>query len=146
MENIKRTEKLLYSRALFKKTINKKREYIQELLEYGLPEGTNYGLRIGGGVKRDRTEIIDDMIQALEVDIFKAEMAIDHVEKALTMIEHDAYYPIIYMRYQQNMQIEEIAEELAKSVASIQRHKQRLLLELSIFFFTEEHANEICNF
>lgn len=76
-------------------------------------------------------ELREAKILIVERKIARDEAEIKEMDTALATIRHDEYYPVIELTYFAKMSNEDIAAKEHWSVASVKRHKGRLIDILS---------------
>lgn len=86
----------------------------------------------GGGIKKSAEEIQEARIEILKMKIKRDQEEVDTIERALDTVRNDKYYPIIEMRYFQEMSDDEIGEELSCDASTVRRQKNRIIRKVSI--------------
>ena len=89
----------------------------------------------GNGEKPDLEELRAAKIRIVQIKINRDETEIAAIDKALDTIKDDKYYPMIAMRYFENMEQEKIAEKMDCSIRTISYQFGRLLGRLAVSLY-----------
>lgn len=141
----KNTEVLLYNINKMKASIKDRKDEIFELKNYGRKEKSKSITSFGGcSVKQDEEDIIKEAINNLQKDIFRTELALNHIMRVINKFSNDKYYKIITYKYLDGLTLDEIAEQMHTNVSTISRNKNRLINEIRISLFPNEFWMELC--
>lgn len=141
-----KTEQLLYNYRNFQQVIDDKRTHIEFLKSHGIPHRSADVVQFSPNktmTNQSDQDKLDDQIESIERSISITERGIDMVNRALLVIESDAYYDIIPMRYFEQLSREEIAEHYAVDVSTISRNKSRLVNRLALYLFSDDVLREL---
>ena len=132
-ELIKLTKKRLYAYPLLKENIERYKADIEDIRreDFGKSKSIVMYSPAGGGEKPTLEELREAKILIVERKIARDEAEIKEMDIALATIRHDEYYPVIELAYVAKMSNEDIAGKENWSVASVKRHKGRLIDILS---------------
>ena len=140
-----KTERLLYKYNDFQDAIAAKEEQISELNEWGLKHQsksiTKYGA--GSGEVKTEQERLDDKIESLENMIEDTRRYVRIIDKALERIKTDEFFPIIRMKYFDDLTQDDIGSRLHVDGSTISRNKNRLIRKLAVYLFPDESLTEI---
>lgn len=130
----KDTEKLLYSLPALKLKAEQDEEDIKNNRIVRKRKSTDI-VRFSGitGLQKDMDE--DEYTENRQASLERTKMEIKRIERALEIIEHDEYYPIIPLKYFDNCTMEDIAERLDRDESTIRRNKNRLINKLKVLLF-----------
>ena len=140
-----KTERLLYKYNDFQDAIAAKEEQISELREWGLKHQsksiTKYGA--GSGEVKTERERLEDKIESLENMIEDTRRYVRIIDKALERIKTDEFFPIIRMKYFEDLTQDDIGSRLHVDGSTISRNKNRLIRKLAVYLFPDESLTEI---
>lgn len=141
----KNTEVLLYNINKMKASIKDRKDEIFELKNYGIKKKSKSITSFGGcSVKQDEEDIINETINNLQKDIFRTELALNHIMRVINKFSNDKYYKIITYKYLDGLTLDEISEQMQTNVSTISRNKNRLINEIRIALFPNEFWMELC--
>ena len=129
----KAVERRLRALPDLKDKVKEEREYLEDLLTYGLPKHSNDIIRFKrSGVRLSDEEILEALIMDLKASIAANEHEIKTVEDALEVLKTDPYYPVIKGKYFEQLSDEVLAEELFCDASTVRRNKARLVRRLAV--------------
>jgi len=129
----KAVERRLRALPDLKDKIKKDREYLEDLLTYGLPKHSNDIVRFKrSGIRLSDDEILEALIMDLKASIAANEYEIKTIEDALEVLKTDPYYPVIKGKYFEQLSDEVLAEKLCCDASTIRRNKARLVRRLAV--------------
>jgi len=134
----KQTEDMLRAKEIMEENII---EWKQELdrLELGISEKhTASDIVAIANTRLTPEQLLESKIISLQAKIERDQEKLHKLENALETIIDDKWYPIIEMKYFQEWEDEDIAEELNCDKRTIWRHKSRLIWKLAIKLFGGE--------
>lgn len=156
MDTFKKTEKLLYEYPNLKKSIQNRKEQIQDLKEYGVQHKSKSITGIfNGGTKEDEDTIIQGNINSLNQHIYRTQVVLKHIDSILKTIENDKYYEIIPKYYFENKTFNEIAEfydikfdkkDTLTSLETIRKNKNRLINQIKTLILPNDLITEILGY
>lgn len=88
-------------------------------------------------------EILSTRISELKQIVAKTRSYKRMVDKVLKKFKDDEYYPLIEWIYFKNKTYDDIANEFGWAVGTIAKHKNRLINEIKVYFFTDNFLNEL---
>ena len=141
----RKVETLLYRYADFEKAIYEKRQQIEEIKLHGIQKRSKSLVRISNNRAINNltdAELAERKIEEIEASIDKMIEYLDLIDEALEKISNDDYFDIIRMKYFEGKTREEIAEYFNVDVATISRHKKRLINKLGIYLFPDDSMIE----
>lgn len=88
-------------------------------------------------------EILGTRISELKQIVAKTKSYKRLVDKVLKRFKDDEYYPIIEWLYFKNKTYDDISNEFGWATGTIAKHKNRLINEIKVYFFTDNFLNEL---
>ena len=142
-----KTETLLFNYNNFVAAIKDKEKQIAELRQFGLSKKSTSITSFSGNtgyieVKSD-AEKVEEKIEMIEFSIKTTRNFIRIIDDAISMLEGDAYYDLIALRYFEGKTREQIAEYFDCDVSTVNRNKNRLINLLQIRLFSDEVIQQI---
>jgi hypothetical protein len=139
----KQTEKRLYAIPTLAQKIEDDCEYLNELnVTQRMPEHSRDLTRFSkGGTRVSPEDKLEELIKSLKVSIAEDSHEIETVRRALTLVENDPFYPAIQAKYFGAADDGEIVDTLHYDLRTIQRHRSRIISQLSVRFYG---AQAIC--
>lgn len=127
----KDTEKLLYSLPALKLKVDQDEEDIKNGVAIRTRKSPDV-IKFGGGQSCfDEDEYIERRKASME----RTKREIQRIERALETIQDDEYYPILPLKYWDELSAVEIAERLGCEERTFYRHKNRLISKLKVVLF-----------
>lgn len=140
------TEQLLYNYRNFLKIVEERKQKIEDIKRYGVPQRSSAFVSYGGnsGIKEQKMEEEkkQDAIYAIEKSMETTIQAINLIDECMDTLKLDPYYRILEMRYFEGRTQEDIAVEFGCSQQNISYNKSRLIKELSIKLFPDKVTRE----
>lgn len=145
-----KTEQLLYNYNGFKRIVAERQREIEEIRLYGVPKKCGaVGERVqNGNLPKGivlEEETVEDAIRTVERSVQGTVQAISLIDKCLSALENDPYYPILEMRYFEGRTQEDIAVRLNCAQKTVSVNKARLVRELSMRLFPDQVVDEMMN-
>lgn len=142
-----KTESLLYKYPLLKKSIQERKNEIEEVMLYGVPQRsksiTMFSNCSGYVDFKSEYEKQEDMIDQLQKKILEAEERLKPIEKALVSVQEDPYFKIIEMKYFNKKTVDQIASYFGCDTSTVQKHKNKMLSQIKVHLFGEEVLKEM---
>lgn len=145
-----KTEQLLYNYRGFQKIVEERKQEIENLRKYGVPQksgsvvaysphtGTVQGITL-------QEESVEMAVRSVEASVQDTVQAIALIDKCMAALKGDPYYCILEMRYFEGRTQEDIALELKCTQQTISKNKGRLVRELSMRLFPNQVITEMLN-
>ncbi len=129
----KATEKRLRALPILKDKLEKDRDRLEELEEYGLHGHSNDIIRFqrSGRCVSDE-DVLAALIQDMKATIAATEFEIQRIEEALALLSEDEYFEIIELKYFKGKKDDDIAEALHCDPRTVRRNKNRLVEKISV--------------
>jgi hypothetical protein len=130
------TEKRLYAYPVIKLKIEDDREKLQEITVYGAPGKSKSIVRFSrSGQRLTPEEIRDALIADLKAEISGNEQEIKTIDKAIKILDGDAYSDIVKYRFFDGKSDDEISLILCCDPSTVRRNKSRLVQRLAVFLY-----------
>lgn len=136
-----KVEKYLYSYETLKINIQLKKEDILNLEREQLETCPAVHIVNTKEYRHSRLTVEDKrrfLADNIRVSIYHDEILLNRIERALNSIKDERYYKIIQLRYFNNMNMREIAEEIPCDIKTAYSNKDKLINKLMIIFFGAE--------
>ncbi|MEG2679193.1 MAG: hypothetical protein RR949_04570, partial [Oscillospiraceae bacterium] len=139
----KATEKRLYALPILRLKATEDRERLQELREYG-PRGKSKSIvRFQKqGVRLSPDEILGTILLDMEATIAADEYEVEILERALSRVAHDAYYPTITGRYVDDLTDEQVAAAIPCDTSTVWRNRKRLVQRIAVWLYGADAVRE----
>jgi len=145
-----KTEQLLYNYMGFKRIVEERKQEIEELRRYGVPQKCG---AVGERVQTSRVnhgivlpeEAVEDAVRTVLDSVQDTVRVIALIDKCMAALRFDPYYKILEMRYFEGRTQEDIAVTFGCNQTTIARNKSRLVKELAMRLFPDQVANEMMN-
>ena len=143
-----RCEQLLYNYRNFQKIVQERKQKIEDIKQYGVPQRSQLfvGGNPGGSGNHEykfEEEKVQDAIYAIEKSMESIVQALNLIDEGLQALSSDPYYKILEMRYFEGRTQEDIAAYFSCTQPNVTYHKTRLVKELSIRLFPEKVIKEL---
>lgn len=143
-----KTEQLLYNYRGFKRIVEERKQEIEEIRKYGVPQTCGAG---GERVQTSRTNVgivlpeesVEAAVRNVEHAIEGTVQAIALIDKCMGTLRNDPYYKLLEMRYFEGRTQEDIALEYGVSQVTISNNKSRLVRELAMRLFPNQVIDEM---
>ena len=133
------TEERLYSLPVLIGKVEKDRERLQELEEFGKPRRSKDICRFKkDGVRLTDEEILDGLVQDMNAKIAADEYEIQTIQEALEIVKDDAHYRTLTGRYFDNISDLKIAKEVGCDESTVWRNRKRLVKRVSVRLYGVE--------
>lgn len=141
------TEALLFSYNNFKKIVAEKREEIDEIRKYGVPQRGSAVVQYSKDGKMPKglvldEERIEEAVKKIEKSMEMTVLTLDLIDKSMAAISTDPYFKVLEMRYFEGRTQEDISVAFKCTQQNISYNKNRLIRELSIKMFPDKVARE----
>lgn len=132
----KATERRLYALPVLRAKVIDDREKLEQIKTHGAPERSKSIVRFSRtGYRLTPEEMLDAIIQDLKATIAADEYEIETLEKALRLIEGDAYYLTIKGKYIDGLTDDVIAERIPCDTTTVWRNRKRLVQTISTWLY-----------
>lgn len=134
----KLTIKRLYAYPILKQNIERYKADIEDIKHEDMQKSKSiveFYSHSGNGEKPDLEELRAAKIRIVQMKINRDETEIAAIDAALDAIKDDPYYPVIGMRYFEQMEQEEIAKKIGCSLPTFLRQSGRLLDILTVSLY-----------
>jgi len=132
----KATERRLYALPVLRIKVKDDREKLEQIRTNGAPERSKSIVRFSRtGYRISPEEMLEAIIKDLSATIAADEYEIETIEKALRLIEADAYYLTVEGKYIQGLADEEIAERIPCDTTTVWRNRKRLVQTISTWLY-----------
>lgn len=143
----KKTEQLMWNYTAFHHVLLDKREYVNELTQYGAPSKSStateyHDTRSNRGLET-REESASGIVKGLKSDIMWLEAALTKIEHALNVIRDDEHYDIIERYYVHGESTTDIAKDYGVDRATVSKWKNALIRKMSFSLFPKEAVTEL---
>lgn len=141
-----KVEQLLYNYTVFQSSIDERIRQMDFTKENGLSKKSKDIVTfsaVSGGKKLDSSDRLDEYLSGLERSIDISRKYLTVIDGALKMVEDDAYFDLIRLKYFEGFSREELAEHFECDVSTITRNRNRLINILRIYLFSDEVIREL---
>jgi hypothetical protein len=130
----KQTERRLYALPHLQEKAEEDAARLEEMQESGTVQGKSKSIVrfTAGGVRADPEEMFEAVMNDLKARMAADRQEIDEVQKALSSVERDTYYPTVPARYFDGRADWEVAEELHCDDSTVRRNRARLVRIVAI--------------
>lgn len=136
MDNIRAVKDLLYNYKRFKCILADKKQLLEEVAQYGLPDKSNsISSYPTTPISDSKEDIEENYINTLQHQIKSLERHTNAINNALDVIKDDKYYKIIEYRYFNKLSYNEIGELFYLDKSTVHRQDKRLIKELESCLF-----------
>lgn len=143
-----KTEALLFSYNNFKRIVEERKQEIEDLRKYGVPQKCGaVGERVQNGNLPQGIVLPEESVESavcrIERSVQDTVQAINLIDKCMAALKHDPYYEILPMRYFEGRTQEDVAVYFKCDQGTISRNKGRLIRELAMRLFPDQSVNEM---
>jgi DNA-directed RNA polymerase specialized sigma subunit len=141
-----KTEKLLCNYNQFKKVIEKKQQEIDIIKAIGLSDRSKSIVILSHNKTLDQRtpgEKAEDRIEEIQASMVHLQGYIQAIEDALETISNNEYFELIELLYFEGKTREEVAEYFEVDVATISRHKKKMIDIIKIQLFPDDSIMEL---
>ena len=143
-----KTEQLLFNYNGFKRIVAERKQEIEDLRKYGVPQ--KCAMSSGERVQSSRSvqgivlpeESVESAVRSVEASVQGTVRVIALMDKCMAALKSDPYYDILPMRYFEGRTLEDIGIYLGCDHTTISRNKSRLVKELAMRLFPDEVVDE----
>lgn len=144
-----KTEQLLYNYNGFKRIVEERKQEIEDLRKYGVPQKS--AMSGGERVQSSRNvqgivlpeESVEQAVRNVQESVRGTVQAIALIDKCMNSLRNDPYYDVLPMRYFEGRTLEDIGVCFNCDHSTISRNKNRLVKELSMRLFPDEVVSEM---
>lgn len=132
----KATERRLYALPTLLQKQAEDKDKLEEFLKYGPKERSKSITRfIKTGVRMTPEEIWEAVLTDMQATIAADEHEINTMERALEVIQDDAYYQTVVGRYIDNLPDEDVAKLIPCDTSTVWRNRKRLVQRLAVWLY-----------
>ena len=132
----KATERRLYALPTLLQKQAEDKDKLEEFLKYGPKERSKSITRfIKTGVRLTPEEIWEAVLTDMQATIAADEHEINTMERALEVIQDDAYYQTVVGRYIDNLPDEDVAKLIPCDTSTVWRNRKRLVQRLAVWLY-----------
>jgi DNA-directed RNA polymerase specialized sigma subunit len=141
-----KTEQLLFNYLGFKKIVEERRQEIEEIRKYGVPQSCAVKEYVDKGGTVQGIVLPEESVEAavcrIQASVHDTVQVISMIDKAMQSLKGDMYYEILPMRYFEGRTLEDIGIHFNCDHSTISRNRSRLVRELAMRLFPDEVVNE----
>lgn len=141
-----KTEKLLWNYNQFKKVIEKKQQEIDIIKAIGLSDRSKSIVIMSHNRTLDQRtpgEKAEDRVEEIQDSMVHLQGYIKAIDAALETISHDEYFELIELYYFEGKTREDVADYFEVDVATVSRHKKKLIDTMKIHLFPDDSIMEL---